>query len=436
MSDAPLQWEGVPGKGAIGVIARDMAVISPSLPRVYPFVVERGEGVYLFDVDGNRFLDFAAGAGVMGLGYQNPHVVSAARDQVGRLMHSGFSNFYAELPVRFAEKLTKVTGYDRVFFSNSGAEALEAAVKLAVWHTRKTGFISFYQCIHRGRILDLPSTTTAIATGGDDIPCIQVHRGHYAYCYRCPLNIEYPGCGIECLNEVENLLEDASVGRGVAGIIVEPIQYEGGCITPPDDFHKELRRICHEHEILFIADELLTGVYRTGVFLAMESFGVQADITAMAGSIGGGLPLGATLSYSDIMNWPPGTLASTTGGNMVAVAAGLAGIKEMDSQKIGKSVNKIGYYMQKRLCEMQDACPPIGDVRGRGLMIGVEIVKLDKTPAPLLRDAIIEEAFEAGLILLPTGDSTISITPPLTMTEESADTGLDILESAIRSLKR
>ena len=430
------EWEGIPGRNAINIIARDMRVISPSLPRVYPFVVERGEGVHLFDVDGNRFLDFAAGAGIMNLGYQNPEVTRAASEQIRRLIHSGSSNFYAELPVRFAEKLTELTGYEQVLFTNSGSEALEAAAKLAVWHARKRGLISFYKCIHRGRMLDLPSTTREIATGGEDVPGIEIFRSLYAYCYRCPLKREYPECGIECLNEVEDLLADPEIGNNVAGIMVEPIQYESGCIVPPDEFHRGLRRICDEHEILLIADELVTGAYRTGPFLGMESFNTRAEITAMAGSIGGGLPLGATLSHTSIMNLPPGTHTGTAGGNLVALRAGLAGIEEMKREDIGKSASKLGAAIVRRLREMQEDYPPIGDVRGRGLMIGVEIINPDKSPAPLLRDAIIEEAFEAGLILLPAGDSTIAITPPLTIREEEAETGLNILENAIQRLKR
>lgn len=426
----------VPGPRGISIIARDMMVSSPSLTRTYPFVVERGEGVYLFDVDGNRYIDFAAGIGVMNAGYSNPEVVKAIREQLERLTHCAFSDFYAEPPVRFAEKLCELTGYERVFLSNSGTEAVEAALKLALWHTGKTKFIAFYQCFH-GRTLGSLSLTASKSLHHEHFPGFQVFHSHYAYCYRCPLNLEYPDCGIACAGEIETLLFKRLVKPGdVAAIVVEPVQGEGGYIVPPPEFHQELRRICEEHDILLIADEVQTGGYRTGSFLAMQRFGVHADITTMAKSIGCGLPLGATLSSSSIMTWQSGTHANSFGGNLLSVAAGLAGIEYLEKHRLAEHAVKQGEQILRHLRDMQDTCPPMGDVRGIGLMIGVEIINPDGSPAPQLRDAIIEQAFEDGLILLPAGDSTIRISPPLIITQEQAEEGLNILEDAIQKLKK
>jgi 4-aminobutyrate aminotransferase len=425
----------VPGPKAIGVVARDMEVMSPSLTRPYPLVVERGEGVHLYDVDGYEYLDFAACIGVMNAGYGNPEVTEAIKEQLSKLTHCAFSDFYAELPVEFAEKLTRLSGYQRVFFSNSGTEAVEAALKLAMWYTKKTKFIAFYQCFH-GRTLGSLSLTSSRSQHREHFPGFQVFHSHYAYCYRCPLNLQYPDCSVACAGEIETLLFRRVVKpEDVAAIVVEPVQGEGGYIVPPPEFHRELRCICDDYSILLIADEVQTCSYRTGSFLAMEHFNVRADITTLAKPIGGGLPLGATLSSSEIMSWQRGTHANTFGGNLLSVAAGLASINYLEKHGLGRHAEETGEHIKEILKEMQEKYPLIGDVRGVGLMIGVEIINPDGTPAPQLRDAIIEQAFEDGLILLPAGDSTIRISPPLVITAEEAEEGLGILEGAIKKLK-
>lgn len=415
------------------VIERDSKVISPSLTRPYEIVIDRAEGSTIYDIEGNSYIDFASSVAVMNIGYNCQKVKNAVCAQMEKMVHCGFSDYHAEPPVRLAEKLTEMTGYEKVFLSNSGTEAVEAAMKLAFWHTKKNSMIAFYRAFH-GRTLGALSLTSSKIKHKEHFPTLRVLHSDYAYCYRCPLNLEYPQCGISCAKEIERTIFKRELSpKDTAAIVVEPIQGEGGFIVPPPEFHKEIRRICDENDVLLIADEIQSGGFRTGKFMAMENFKVRADIVCMSKSIGGGIPLGATLSSSEIMSWSPGTHANTFGGNLLAAAGGLATLEFMESARLGQKAVEKGMYLMKRLNELKEEYPVIGDVRGMGLMIGVELVKEDKVPAIDEREEIVKKALEGGLIMLPAGDSVIRFVPPLIIKKSEIDRGLEIFEDAIKN---
>ncbi|MCZ7399754.1 MAG: aspartate aminotransferase family protein [Candidatus Methanoperedens sp.] len=415
------------------IIKRDNKVMSPSLTRPYELVIDSAEGSTIFDVDGRSYIDFASSVAVMNIGYNCQKVKQAVCAQMEKMVHCGFSDFYAEIPVRLSEKLCEMTGYEKVFLSNSGAEAVEAAMKLAFWYTKRNSMVAFYRAFH-GRTLGALSLTGSKIKHKEHFPTFRVVHSHYAYCYRCPLNLEYPGCGISCAGEIERTIFKRELSpKDTAAIVVEPIQGEGGFIVPPPEFHKEIRRICDENDVLLIADEIQSGGFRTGKFMAMENFDVRADIVCMSKSIGGGIPLGATLSSGGIMSWPPGTHANTFGGNLLAAAGGVATLEFMESGKLGEKAVEKGNYLLKRLNELKDKYPLIGDVRGIGLMIGIELVEENKAPAAQKRETIVKRALDGGLILLPAGDSVIRFVPPLIIRKNEIDKGLEIFEDALRN---
>ncbi len=422
------------GKKSRDIINRDNKVISV-LTRPYELVIDRAEGSTIFDVEGNSYIDFASSVSVMNIGYNCKKVKEAVCAQMEKMVHCGFSDFNAEEPVKLAEKLCAMTGYEKVFLSNSGAEAVEAAMKLAYRYTMRNGMIAFYRAFH-GRTLGALSLTGSKIRHKEHFPSLRAVHSDYAYCYRCPLNLEYPACGISCAKEIENKVFKRELSpEDTAAIVTEPIMGEGGFIVPPPEFHKEIRRICDENNILLVADEVQSGGFRTGRFMAMENFGVRADIVCMSKSIGGGIPLGATLSTGEIMNWPPGAHANTFGGNLLAAAGGVAALEFMESRKLGEKAVEKGNYVMKRLSELREQYPVIGDVRGIGLMIGVEFVEENKDPAVEKRNWVVKQAIEGGLVLLPAGDSVIRIVPPLIISTNEIDKGLEIFEDALKSIK-
>jgi 4-aminobutyrate aminotransferase len=422
------------GPRAKEIINRDCNTMSSCLSRSYPLVIERARGATITDVEGKTYIDFGAGTAVMNVGYSNPEVSAAVTAQMEKIAHADFSSFFADPPVRLAEKLKQLTGYDRVFFSNSGTESVEAAIKLAMWKSQRQSLLGFYGAFH-GRTLGSLSLTCSKVKHKEHFPTIRAVHAHYGYCYRCPLRLEYPSCDIECARQIETLIFKKELSpKDIAAIVVEPILGEGGYIVPPPEFHQEIRRICDDNDILMVADEVQAGCYRTGRFMAMENFGVKADIVCMAKALGGGLPLGATLSSSSIMDWPPGTHSNTFGGNLLASAASLAALNFMEREDSGTWAKQQGDHFMLRLRELQSKYPAIGDVRGLGLMIGVEIVKPDGSIDPDTRDRIVVEGFEEGIVLLPCGDSTIRFSPPLVITKEEADTGMDRFEAAVKKV--
>lgn len=423
------------GPRAREIIEQDCSAVSACIARPYPLVVETAKGSIITDVDGREYIDFVAGIAVMNAGYSNPYVQAAVSSQLEKMTHCAYGDFFAELPVKLAKKLTELSGYSKIFYCNSGTEAVEAAIKLACWKTKRQGLVSFYNSFH-GRTLGSLSLTCSKIRQKEHFPALPTAHLHYAYCYRCPLKFEYPSCGVECAKELENLIFRRVLSpEDTAAVFIEPVQGEGGYIVPPPEFHKEISRICADNDVLLAADEVQTGCFRTGPFLAMENSGARADITCLAKALGAGLPMGAMLADSKLMDWPAGVHSNTFGGNLLASAASLASLEFLEQKKIEDRVKELGSSILDRLKELQQSFPFMGDVRGLGLMIGVEIVKPDQSVNPLLRDKIIREAFKEKILLLPCGDSVIRFSPPLIITDEEIENGLEKFESALKKAR-
>ena len=428
----------LPGPKAQAVIERDAEFISPSYTRSYPLVACRGEAAIVEDVDGNRFLDCSAGIAVVATGHCHPKVVEAIQRQAARLIHMSGTDFYYQNMVDLAQKLAGMTpgGLPRkVYFGNSGTEAIEAAIKLARYHTGRKQFVAFYGAFHGRTMGSLALTGSRSGQRKDFFPVMPgVHHVPYADCYRCPYGKTVDSCAVECAQAIEDpLFRTVLPPEEVAAIVVEPIQGEGGYLVPPKKFLTELRRIADRYGILLIFDEVQCGMGRTGKMFASEHFDAIPDIVALAKGIASGLPLSATIAHADIMDWPPGAHASTFGGNPVAVEASLATIELLEQGLIDNAAT-VGAHMKARLSEFPQRFPNVGDVRGLGLMIGVELVKDQSTKerAPELRDRIVRMCFERGLLVLGAGPNTIRISPPLVLTIEQADCAVDILAACLR----
>jgi 4-aminobutyrate aminotransferase len=426
-----------------GIIKRDSDVMLTTTRGSVPFVAARGDGDYAYDVSGNRFIDFSSFISVYNLGVNaNKNVRDAVKGQVDRLMHPAFTDFYSELPVAFAEKLVNMfpRGFGRVFFSNSGTEANEAAVKFAKIFTKRQYVISFYNAFH-GRTQGSLGLTASNKTQRKHFgPFNSAIHTPYPYAYRFPYGDEEE-CSEFCISHLrDTILEKEVSADEVAAIIIEPIQGEGGYIVPPKSFVKGLRELASEKGILLIADEVQSGYMRTGKFLALDNFGVEADIYSMAKALGGGLPFGATVTRRSLGDIPSGSHANTFGGNLLAVAAANASLDYVRKNMKGlqAQVKEKGAVIVKRLNEMKERYEIVGDVRGIGLMIGVELVKNKKTKeyAQKERERVLVDCFDNGLLLLPAGASTIRLIPPITMSKSNIEKGLDVFEAAVRKANR
>lgn len=432
----------VPGPKAREILRRDQKVISPCYSRPYPAVIERGEGVWVWDVDGNRFLDFAAGIATVSTGHCHPLVVKAIRDQAGRLIHMSGTDFYYPLQVELAEKLAEIVPGGRnkkVFFGNSGTEANEAALKLARYATGREKIIAFYGSFH-GRTygsLSLTASKSVQRKGfGSLLP--NIYHIPYGYCYRCDYNLTYPDCGVYCIEILEEkIFKKILPPEEVAAIFFEPIQGEGGYIIPPPNYFQELKSIAEKYGILLVADEVQSGMGRTGKMFAIEHWDVKPDIVTVAKGIASGMPIGACVSSSSLMSWEPGAHASTFGGNPLSCAAALKTIELLEGGLV-ENARGIGEYLMKRLEEIVEEYSILGDLRGKGLMIGVEVVK-DKGSRkanPEKRDEIVQESFKRGLLILGAGSTTIRFSPPLILNQEEAEYGLKIFEESVRRVER
>jgi len=427
----------LPGPKSQLVIDYDKKYMSPSYMRDYPFVAERGYGAIVEDPDGNAFLDFAAGIAVCSTGHCHPKVVEAIQKQAAELIHIAGNDFYHRHMPQLAERLVKTMPKPqdyRVFFGNSGTEAVEGAIKLARYATRRDKLIAFYGCFH-GRTLGSLSLTASKNTQRKGFGTLLGGVEHipYPYAYRCALGHTKETCGGEIIELLEQqIFKRLFAPEEVAAIFVEPIQGEGGYVVAPTVFMRELRRICDRHGILLVADEVQSGVGRTGKWWAIEHTGVEPDIVCIAKGIASGMPLGVTMSKAEIMDWVPGSHASTYGGNPVAIAAALATLDVLEREGL-RNAETVGTHMLERMAEWPRTLDLVGDVRGRGLMLGVEIVtdKKARTPGAEQRDKIVELAFERGVLLLGCGPNTIRLAPPLVVSKEQADIALDVLEECI-----
>ncbi|HXS98233.1 MAG TPA: acetyl ornithine aminotransferase family protein [Candidatus Limnocylindrales bacterium] len=439
-ADLPHLVTSLPGPRAQAIIARDRQVVSPSYTRCYPLAVERGEGAMVEDVDGNRYLDFNAGIAVVATGHCHPRVVDAIQKQAANLIHMSGTDFYYEGMVGLAEKLAEIAPGDsprRVSFGNSGAEAMEGAIKLARYASGREKLIAFYGGFH-GRTMGALSLTASKATQragfGPLVPGV-VHAP-YPYCYRCPFGKEPEDCAVECVKFIEDtLLKTVAPADEVAAIAIEPVQGEGGYIVPPQKFFDELRRVAKAHRILLILDEVQSGMGRTGKMWAAEHFGVDPDIFAVAKGIASGMPLGATVARADLMTWPPGAHASTFGGNPVSCAAALTTIALLQEELV-ENARRMGEHLMARLRDWPRRFPNVGDVRGLGLMIGIELVKNQETREkfPQLRDKLEDLAYHRGLLVLGAGDCTIRLCPPLVISRDQCDFAVETLEECLTSL--
>ncbi len=433
----------LPGPKAQAAVAADSRLISPSYTRSYPLVARRGRGTRIEDVDGNEFLDFATGIAVVSTGHCHPEVVAAIQKQAAELIHISGTDFYNEPLTDLADRLSAVApmpGPHKFFYGNSGAEAIECALKLARYHTKRQQVISFFGAFH-GRTMGALSLTgskpqqrrrfSPLVPGVTHIP--------YPYTYRgCTGDAQaQEAFNMGCARFIEEKLFKTTLApEEVAAIFIEPIQGEGGYVVAPDNFMRELRAICTRHGILLVVDEVQCGSGRTGKWWAVEHSGVEPDMVCIAKGIASGMPLGICMTRAEIMDWVPGSHASTFGGNPVSIAAALATMDIIEREGLSNAT-RLGELMLERLRGWTRSHPLVGDVRGRGLMIGIELVK-DKTtrePATDLRNRVEALAFERGLMILGCGETSIRLCPPLIVNEHEATVALDILEEALTQVE-
>ena len=438
--NGPVLKTALPGPLATAIIERDARAVSTSYTRDYPFVMARGEGAFVEDVDGNVFLDCTAGIAVASTGHSHPDVVQAIVEQSRKFLHMSGTDFYYEPQVQLGEELSAIApmpGPHRSFFGNSGTEANEAAIKLARYYTKRPNVIAFFGSFH-GRSMGSLSLTASKLTQrrglGPFLP--GVFHAPYANCYRCPVGADPDSCAAECLRFIEDqLLVHLVPPEEVAAIVVEPIQGEGGYVVPPNVFHERLRELTRRFGMLLVVDEVQSGMGRTGKMFAIEHTGVTPDVVTMAKGIASGLPLGVMTAKSEIMSWPPGTHASTFGGNPVACAASLATLKLLRDGLV-RNAEVVGAHMLAGVKALMNRHAIIGDVRGRGLMIGVELVRDRQTKerATTERDRVVHECFRRGLLVLGAGQNAIRLSPPLVLTASQADTAIGILDQALTAV--
>lgn len=422
----------LPGPRAQALLERDHQFMSPSYTRIYPLVCARGSGAVIEDVDGNLFLDFTAGIAVTSTGHCHPHVVEAIQDQAAKLIHMSGTDFYYQPQIDLAERLAKLApgpSSKRVFFTNSGAEALEAALKLARWHTGRSRAVAFFGAFH-GR------TYGAMSLSGSKL----VHRRGFSPLVPDIHHVPFPrGCNqcsesaCPCVQHIEEtVFKRIAPPDEVAAIFVEPIQGEGGYHVSPPGFLPALRDLCDRLGILLVADEVQTGMGRTGKLFAVEHWDVEPDIICLAKGIASGMPLGAILAGKDIMDWPPGSHASTFGGNPVSCRASLATLDLLEREYIANSRER-GEQLRQGLLQLR-RFPSCGEVRGLGLMLALDIHQ-DGKPAPGLRDELVQAAYQRGLLLLGCGESALRFCPPLCITSEQVQMALGILAGVLADWK-
>ena len=434
---APHIKTSLPGPKAKAIVERDHQVTAPAYGRVYPLVVKQAQGMIVEDVDGNLFLDFMAGIAVASTGHSHPRVVKAIEQQANKFLHICGSDYYYEPMVELAEKLSRLApgaAAKKVFFTNSGAETVEAAFKLARYHTKRQHVVAFHGAFH-GRTLGALSLTASRASHrahfGPLIP--GVHHLPYGFCHRCAYQLTYGSCGIECVRVIEKLLFRYEVRpEEVAAIFVEPIQGEGGYVVPPPEYLPMLQELCRKHGILLVVDEIQSGFGRTGKMFASEHWGIEPDILCAAKGIASGMPLGAMIARADVSTWSRSTHGSTFGGNPVACAAALATIELLEEGLVANAA-KVGVILKEQLANLKGRHSVIGDVRGLGLMIGVDFENNDGSHAPdgQLRDRVMQECFEKGLLLLSCGASTLRFCPPLIVTPAETKTAVEIFDAAV-----
>jgi 4-aminobutyrate aminotransferase len=434
---APEIKTALPGPRAKAIIDKDARFVSPSYTRDYPLVIARGEGAVVEDVDGNVFLDFAAGIAVNSTGVSHPEVVKAIADQAAKFIHMSGTDFYYEPQVRLAEELAgiaPIAGDVRTFFANSGTEATEAAIKLARYHTKRPGIIAFLGAFH-GRSMGSLSLTAskAIQRRGFGPFMPGVYHAPYPDTYR---SSSAEAAAAQCLSYIEDQLFTHLVSPDeIAAVVVEPIQGEGGYIVAPPAFLHGLRALCTKHGILLVADEVQSGMGRTGKMFASDHIDLKADIVTIAKGIASGLPLGVACARADVMTWPPGAHASTFGGNPVACAAATATITLLKDGLIANAAS-VGQHLLDGIRTLADKHRLIGDVRGKGMMIGIELVRDRQTKERAVeeRNALVQAAFRRGVLVLGAGKNALRLAPPLVLSRDQADSVLRVLDESLAEI--
>ena len=431
----------LPGPRSKTMIGRDEKFVSQSYTRAYPVVLSHALGAYLWDVDGNCFIDFHTGIGVCSTGNCHPQVVEAIRKQAEKAIHIPSADFYHEPVGKLAVNLSQIVPGDypkRTFFSNSGAEAIETGFKLARYNQRRPRTIAFINGFHGRTMGALSLTCSKLNQRRYFAPLVpEVTHVPYAYCYRCPFNLTYPKCDVACVKFIEEeILQKVAPADEVAAMVVEPIQGEGGYIVPPPAYLGRLKALAEKYGILLIMDEIQSGMGKTGKMFAMEHWKVTADIVVVAKALASGMPLGACIASRKLMSWEPGSHSTTFGGNPIACAAALVTI-ELIQNGLMQNARRMGNYIMEHLKKMMKRYEIMGDVRGKGLMIGIEFVKSKRTkePAPELCDRIAYECFRNGLMLLTCGQNVIRFIPPLIVSQHTVDQALDIFEKAVKKIQ-
>jgi 4-aminobutyrate aminotransferase len=429
----------LPGPKAKAIIERDSKFVSPSYTRDYPFVIARGEGAVVEDVDGNRFLDCAAGIAVNSTGVSHPEVVKAITEQAQKFIHMSGTDFYYEPQVRLAEELASIVPIDgevRTFFGNSGTEATEAAIKLSRYYTKRQGIIAFLGAFH-GRSLGSLSLTASKAIQRRGF--MPLMPGVYHAPFPDPYRASSPdAAAAQSLSFIEDqILTHLISPEEVGAIVVEPIQGEGGYVVPPKAFLQGLRELTKKHGMLLVVDEVQSGMGRTGKMFASEHFDLKGDIVTVAKGIASGLPLGVTCARAEVMSWPPGAHASTFGGNPVSCAAANVTIRLLKDQFVANAAS-VGAHLMNGIRALQKKHPLIGDVRGLGLMIGIELVRDPQTKerAPEERNALVQAMFRRGVLVLGAGKNSLRLAPPLVLTKDQADSVLAVMDEALAEVGR
>lgn len=431
-----------PGPRAMEIVNKDHELISPSFGRAYPLVVKHGKGCIITDVDGNEFIDMNAGLAVASVGHSHPRVTEAIKNQVDKFLHYSYTDFYYDTYINLGTLLHDLIPGNfkkKFYYGNSGAEAVECAIKLSRWHSKRQGILAYIGAFH-GRTMGAVSLTASkpVQRGGFSPLIPGVQHVFYPYCYRCPFNLEHPECAFQCVSYIDDYLFHKFVPpEEVSMLLAEPIQGEGGYVVPPDGYFNKMKKLLDEHGILLAMDEIQSGLGRTGKWFASEHFNVVPDIVAIAKGIAAGLPLGVTSARENLMDWPPGSHASTFGGNPVSTAAANAVVNIIKDEKLLENAEKQGGYLKKRLVEIIDDHKMMGDVRGKGLMVGVELVKDKENKVPAKKETVdvMMRCFKKGAAIVNCGISTIRWMPPLVITRDLLDSAFDIFEECLSKVE-
>lgn len=421
------------------IIEEDNRYISNSLVRSVPLIVNRGYGIYLEDIFGKKYIDFLSGAASVNTGHNNPEVLEVVKKEMDKIVHPGTVYLYNKTVIELAKKLEEITPGDfnkKSFFGVSGSDAIDCALKMIRWHTQKPRVLSYSGSYHGMTYGALSISGFTPKNFKNFMPLLPgVTHVPYPYCFRCPFNLEYPDCGLYCVDFIEKQIFDTFCPSSeVSSLFIEPIQGDAGIIVPPKEYMSKVKALCEKYDILFVADEIQTGFGRTGKFFASEHYNIEPDVIVLGKSMASGFPLSAVVAREDIMDWIPGTHVITFGGSTFASAAAIKTIDIIKKKRLTENSKKVGEYMMKRFTELKEKYEIIGDVRGKGLMIGVELVKKDGTAAINEAHKICYRAFELGLLIICLGKSTLRIEPPLTITEVEADEAIEIIDKAIKDV--